>query len=144
MKSYHLRTHEYFGKEIEVAPIKSGTSGLCYKVKFSDPLPYYPDYETLVISSSTQGIDKLEKVNILVASSNTWQGIFSKRWPYSKSTPLSIDGIFSTEVTNIFMVDLEENVWKSRDGNSNFDECMDDRYMKDCKSIFDPRTYTNQ
>ena len=73
-----------------------------------------------------------------------WQGIFGKRWPYSKSTPLSIDGIFSTEVTNIFMVDLEENVWKSRDGNSNFNECMDDRYMKDCKSIFDPRIYTNQ
>ena len=113
-------------------------------MKFADPLPYYPDYETLVISSSTQGIDKLEKVNILVASSNTWQGIFGNRWPYSKNTPLSLDGIFSTEVTNIIMVDLEENVWKSRDGNSNFDECMDDRYMKDCKSIFDPRTYTNQ
>ena len=45
---------------------------------------------------------------------------------------------------SIFKVDLEENVWKSRQGNSNFDECMNDRYLKDCASIFDPRPNTYQ
>ena len=135
-----IGTHKYFGKEIEVASIQSATNGLCYKLKFSDPLPYYSIPLQLIISSSlTQGVDKLEKVHILVASNNTWQGIVGNRWPYSKNAPLSVDGTFSTEFMSIFKVDLEENVWKSREGNSNFDECMNDRYLKDCASIFDPR-----
>ena len=80
-----IGTHKYFGKEIEIASIQSATNGLCYKLKFSDPLPYYPTPLQLIISSSlTQGVDKLEKVHILVASNNTWQGIVGNRWPYSK------------------------------------------------------------
>ena len=113
-------------------------------MKFSDPLQLYHHGLHLIISSSTKGMDKLEKVRMLVASNNTWQGIVGDRWPYSKNAPLSIDGIFSTEIMSIFMVDLEENVWKSRVGNSNFDACMMDTYLKDCASIFDPRLYTNQ
>ena len=140
-----IGTHKYFGKEIEVASIQSATNGLCYKLKFSDPLPYYTIPLQLIISSSlTQGVDKLEKVHILVASNNTWQGIVGNRWPYSKKAPLSIKGTFSSEVISSFIVDLEENIWKSRNGSSDFDRCLNDRYLKDCASIFDPRPNTNQ
>ena len=141
---FEIGTHKYFGKEIDVAPIKSANSGLCYKLKFADPLPFYPASLNLIISSSTQGLDKLEKVHILVASNNTWQGIVGNRWPYSKKAPLSIKGTFSTEVISSFIVDLEENIWKSRNGSSDFDRCLNDRYLKDCASIFDPRPNTNQ
>ena len=38
-----------------------------------------------------------------------------------------------------FSVNFDENIWKYREGKSDFDECMNDQPMTECISIFDPR-----
>ena len=93
----------------------------------------------LVVSSSTSsGVDKLENLDFYIASDNTWQGVVIDDWPYSK-IPYVVRGAFSTETTTSIYVELEENIWKYREGISDFDECMNDQPMQNCKSIFDLR-----
>ena len=101
-------------------------------------LPRYQGTLTLVMSSSTSGVDKLENLLFYIASDNTWQGVIINDWPYS-NTPLLVKGVFSVETTSIISVDFDENIWKYREGMSDFDECMNDQPMKECISIFDPR-----
>ena len=101
-------------------------------------LPRYQGTLTLVMSSSTSSVDKLENLLFYIASDNTWQGVIINDWPYS-NTPLLVKGVFSTETTSSISVDLDENIWKYREGMSDFDECMSDQPIKECISIFDPR-----
>ena len=127
---------------IQVVPIRSASKGLCYKFDMTNPFPFYEDTLQMVISSSNLGIDKLDKVDLFIAAENTWQGTIGFGWPYSK-IPLSVSGDFSTEIVNVINVDIEENIWNYRDGNDNFDDCMNSLPMKKCASIFDPRPLKN-
>ena len=101
-------------------------------------LPRYQATLTLVMSSSSSGVDKLENLLFYIASDNTWQGVIINDWPYS-NTPLLVRGVFSTETTSSISINFDENIWKYREGMSDFDECMNDQPLKDCTSIFDPR-----
>ena len=79
---------------IELIPIRTIYRGLCYKLKLSNPLPsssiaLNPDYYMFHISSFIQGIDKLEKINLMIAENNTWQGIVGDKWPYSQGKEIS-------------------------------------------------------
>ena len=76
----------YFGKNgtIEIIPIRTTTQGLCYKLTISDP-----EYMNIFIGSSNHSIDKLEKINLMIAANNTWQGIVGYNWPYSKGLKIS-------------------------------------------------------
>ena len=105
------------------------------------PLPRYSGSLKLIISSSTSGVDKLERILFYIASDDTWQGVIINDWPYS-NTPLLVMGVFSTEITSLISVDLGQNIWKYRKGISDFNECMNTMYdqpMQECISIFDPR-----
>ena len=90
-----IGTHEYFGQKVEVLPVRTMMNGLCYKLEFLFPLSYETlKYVAMVMTSSNQlqDIDKLKKINLLIAANNTWQGIIHKNWPYSKKPPMmSID-----------------------------------------------------
>ena len=70
--------HKYDNEgKIEVIPVPTILRGLCYKIKFSKPLLYNPDwtsYRQLIVSSSVKGVDELKNIDILIASENTWQG----------------------------------------------------------------------
>ena len=105
-------------------------------------LPRYQESLQLFISSSASSVDKLENLLFFIASDNTWQGVVINDWPYSNTPPL-VRGVFSTETRSEISVDLDENMWKYREGVSDFDECMNDglndQPMKECVSIFDPR-----
>ena len=96
----------------------------------------------MVISSSNVGADKLNKVNLFIASENTWQGTIGYGWPYSK-IPFSASGAFSTEIVDVINVDLEENIWNYRNGKYNFEDCMNSLHMNKCASIFDSRPLKN-
>ena len=65
-------------------PVRTILRGLCYKLKLSNPLPLNPDYFTIYVSSSIQGVDKLEKIDLMIAANDTWQGIVGDSWPYNK------------------------------------------------------------
>ena len=77
---------DYLGKNgtLEVIPIRTMTKGLCYKLTPSNPLQM-----NFFIGSSIQGLDKLEKINLMIAANDTWQGIVAGRWPYSKGLKIS-------------------------------------------------------
>ena len=85
--------HEYGHLEgstrIEVIPIRTMLRGLCYKLKLSDPLPLNPDYFMFAVSSFSQGEDEMEKINLMIAANDTWQGIVGNSWPYSKGQKIS-------------------------------------------------------
>ena len=72
---------DFLGKNgtIEIIPIRTKTQGLCYKLTPSNPLHIY-----FFVGSSIQGLDKLEKINLMIAANDTWQGIVGNRWPYIK------------------------------------------------------------
>ena len=133
--------HLYNGSKIEVVPIRTMGNGLCYKFHMSNPFPFH-NLLQMVISSSNVGTDKLNKVDLFIASENTWQGTIGNGWPYSK-IPFSASGAFSTEIVNVINVDLEENIWNYRDGKYNFDDCMNSLHMNKCASIFDSRPLKN-
>ena len=50
----------------------------------------------MIISSSTSGVDKLERILFYIASDDTWQGVIMNKWPYS-NTPMLVSAVFSTE-----------------------------------------------
>ena len=77
---------DYFGNNgtIEIIPVRT-TQGLCYKLTPSEP----PGYMNIFIGSSSQSKDKLEKINLMIAANNTWQGIVGNKWPYSKGLKIS-------------------------------------------------------
>ena len=89
-------THNYVdyfhnNVKIETIPIRTIIRGLCYKLKLSKPSNYF----TFFIGSSIQSLDKLDKMNLMIAAENTWQGIVGDRWPYSKGLKIS-KGFFMT------------------------------------------------
>ena len=94
-------THEYFGQSIETTPIRT-TSGLCYKVE-SKATKF--EYETsflftiVDINGRKDQVDKLEKVNLYVVASNTWQGVIYGSWANTKN-PLNINGEFNDLLAN--------------------------------------------
>ena len=138
---FQIGEHNYDGTWIEVVPIRTMGYGLCYKFHLSNPFPLTNTLQ-LVIGSSNLGTDKLTKVDLFIAAENTWQGTIGYGWPYSK-IPLTAIGAFSTELVNTINVDLEENIWNYRDGQDNFDDCMNNLHMNKCASIFDPRPLKN-
>ena len=134
-----IGNNDFFNRKIKVTvtPVRTMMNGLCYKFKLPNSFPRWNGNLQLFVSSSiSSGVDKLEKLYFYIASDNTWQGVIMNSWPYSK-TPLFVSGVFSTETVSSIWVELDENVWKYREGISDFDECMD-RQSKQCISIFDP------
>ena len=150
--SYHLYKlkegiHNYSEEDIEIQPIQTVLQGLCYRLHFTNlllesNLPY-SNYLILYISTSLSGIDKLIKMNLFVVTSETWQGIIEKTWPYSKF-PLALSGKFQSKVLNLNYAYIEENDWKFLEGKNDFDECMGDNQPQNCVSIFDPRPCKNR
>ena len=57
----------------------------------------------IFIGSSIQSKDKLEKIHLMIAANNTWQGIVGYNWPYSKGLKIS-KGFFMTLKINIKIV----------------------------------------
>ena len=138
LKPLQIGTHDYFNTTIEVTPVRTLVNGMCYRFKMPHSIPSYQGSQRLLISSSTSGVDKLENVLVYIASDDTWQGVIINNWPYS-NTPLLVRGVLSTETRTEISVNFDENIWKYREGMSDFDECMNDQPMKECISIFDPR-----
>ena len=123
--------------KLMVTPVRTMMNGLCYKFKVPNSFPRWNGILQLIVGSSTSsGVDKLEKLYFYIASDNTWQGVIMNNWPYSK-LPLFVTGFFSTETISSIRVELDENVWKYREGISDFDECMNHQ-PKQCISILDP------
>ena len=102
-------------------------------------MPDPPDALILTIVNNGKGIDKLKKINILIASNNTWQGIIINGWPYSKA-PTLLEQKFIPNVYKMAYVHLEENLWKNRNGYTNFNKCIMDKDDGNCLSIFDIKT----
>ena len=136
--------HDYLGGgRVELMPIRTYLKGLCYKLKFLKPKSF--DMLSFFISSSiSNGTDKLEKVNVLIGTNNTWQGIIGNAWPYNKD-PLQVSGHLSTKSITTQQIFLKENIYISRIGEIDFDKCMNEyQDSQTCTSIFDPRQNTNQ
>ena len=140
-------THEYFGQSIETTPIRT-TSGLCYKVE-SKATKF--EYETsflftiVDINGRKDQVDKLEKVNLYVVASNTWQGVIYGSWANTKN-PLNINGEFNDLLANsinIYFVPIEVTEWTYMNGNGNYSQCLEEQepISKSCKSIFHPKSF---
>ena len=55
----------------------------------SKPMPLNPDNFLFFVSNFNQSEDKLEKINLMIAANDTWQGIIGDYWPYSKGQKIS-------------------------------------------------------
>ena len=140
-------THEYFGQSIETTPIRT-ISGLCYKVE-SKATKF--EYETsflftvVDINGGKDQVDKLEKINLYVVASNTWQGVIYGSWANTKN-PLTIIGDFNevfANLNNIYFVPIEVTEWAYMNGTGNYTQCLEERepISKSCKSIFHPKSF---
>ena len=128
--------NKFVDNTIKLTPVRTIYHGLCYKIQFSNSFPDFPEALTLIVLENTSGRDELKKINMLIASNNTWQGIIINNWPYNKAPPL-IEQKFIPNVMKMAYVHLEENVWKKRTGNENFKKCMENKVDNKCVSIFD-------
>ena len=66
---------------LEIIPVRTTTQGLCYKLTLSN---IHMNGFLFFIGSSIQSLDKLEKINLMIATNDTWQGIVGNKWPYTK------------------------------------------------------------
>ena len=90
----------------------------------------------LAISDLNGNIDRVKKVHLLIASENTWQGIVIPSWPYEKAPPI----ITSNSVLNTMtmaIIDLSENIFKNRNGDTDYMKCFNAKSDNKCTSIFD-------
>ena len=90
----------------------------------------------LRISDLNGNIDRLKKVHLFIASENTWQGIIINHWPYDQSPPI-ISLNFLQNSAAMALIDLSENVFKNREGDTNYTKCFNTKTDDNCTSIFD-------
>ena len=100
------------------------------------------EFFTLLMTNSLEGMDKLKGFRLMIASSNTWQGLIYGRWPYKKVPPIVTGNLASKLISNMD-IELEESVWNYSNGEDNFDHCMKENEKDHCKSIFDTSTLQN-
>ena len=68
-----------------VEPVRTIQLGLCFKLTVSDPISTdLSDSLILLISSYSQ---HLKKIQLVIASKNTWHGNIEQKWPYSNIPP---------------------------------------------------------
>ena len=89
--------------------------------------------------------DKLEKMNLYVVATNTWQGVIYGSWANTKN-PLNIIGDFNDVLANsinIYFVPIEVTEWAYRNSTGNFSQCLEEQepISKSCKSIFHPKSF---
>ena len=134
-------THNYFGNEINVLPITTIAKGLCYKLEFSKGTVPIKGNLKMEMSSLAQGIDKLQGFSLMIASINTWQGlVYGEK--YKKAIPI-VTADLASKLIALVDIKLEESIWNYRNGQDNFDVCIQGNVKNDCKSIFDTSTFQN-
>ena len=131
--------NHYYGRELELLPIRTTHRGLCYKLELLSDRSLKLD---LMVSSFSKANDRLKRVDLFIAAKNTWQGTINT-WPSSKVPPL-VTGELDTESYKLINIYLKENQWNWRTGISDFDNCMDDYNTTNCSSIFDPKSCEHQ
>ena len=131
--------NHYYGRELELLPIRTTHRGLCYKLELLSDRSLKLD---LMVSSFSKAKDRLKRVDLFIAAKNTWQGTINT-WPSSKVPPL-VTGELDTESYKLINIYLKENQWNWRTGISDFDNCMDDYNATNCLSIFDPKSCEHQ
>ena len=141
--------HEYFGQIIETTPIRT-TSGLCYKVESNARFEHETSFLFIVvdINGRKDQVDKLEKMNLYVVATNTWQGVIYGSWENTKN-PLNIIGDFTDVLANsmnMYFVPIEVTEWAYMNGNGNYSQCLEEQepISKSCKSIFHPKSFKFQ
>ena len=133
--------HDYFGvNKINVSYVRTFKNGLCYKLELENPFPFIK----LMVNSNLEGMDRLTKVNLMVAAKNTWQGIILNDWPYNQ-VPLKIGKELVSRYSNIYDIKLREQLWKNLEGYDEFDECINNLdFEQGCISMFEPQTHQNE
>ena len=133
--------HDYFGiNKINVSYVRTVKNGLCYKLELENPFPYIQ----IMVNSNLDGMDRLTKVNLMVAAKNTWQGIILNDWPYNQ-VPLKIGKDMVSRYANIYDIKLKEELWKNLEGYDEFDYCMNNLdFEQGCISMFAPQTHRNE
>ena len=130
-----------FAGKIYVEPVRTIQLGLCFKLTVSDPISTdLSDSLILLISSYSQ---HLKKIQLVIASKNTWHGAIEQKWPYS-NIPTVIAQSFLSESYPLITVMIEENHFIHQKGETDFDKCLMDQPISDCSSIFDPRPNQHQ
>ena len=73
--------HSYNGKEVEMVPIMTTHYGLCYKIQLYFPFENhakrknYIQFEIgITVPVKIENEDQIEKIKLLIAAENTWQG----------------------------------------------------------------------
>ena len=134
-------THDYFGNKINVLPITTIAKGLCYKLELSQGAIPIKGKLKMEMSSLVQGIDKLQGFSLMIASRNTWQGlVYGEK--YKKAIPI-VPADLASKLIALVDIKLEESIWDYRNGEDNFDVCIQENVKNDCKSIFDTSTFQN-
>ena len=146
-KLLRVGTHDYFGNTIGVLQIPTIRGGLCYKLELSkETIPTKVNnvdlFLTLMMTNLIKGTDNLKGFKLMIASSNTWQGLVYGKWPYKKVPPIATGTLAPKLISNVD-IELEESVWNYRKGEGNFDLCMKGYEKNHCKSIFDTSTFQN-
>ena len=134
----HLKTgtHNYSGNIINLTPIRTQLA-TCYKL---ESLSIFESITIGIIKISSA--DYLEKVHLLIAAENTWQGIVYGNWAKTKP-PLKVVGKFSSSSSNAYFIQLQDHVWTHLQGVGNYSRCIDENISSknECVSIFHPYSY---
>ena len=87
-----IGSHKYFGKTIDVQPVRTLYNGLCYKLELSDSsIPVsaedHNNFFGLFMKNLTN--DELTEFHLTFAAKDTWQGMINGKavWPYNKIPP---------------------------------------------------------
>ena len=61
---------------------------------------------------------------------------------YKKAIPI-VTANLASKLIAFAAIKLEESIWDYRNGEGNFDLCIQENVKNDCKSIFDASTFQN-
>ena len=104
--------NDFEGLKIEVVPIPTKFA-MCCKLKFSQE--FNSSYMLQVMQNSKDKIDKLQRISVLLATENTWQGtIIGNNWPYINK-PVEIKADFQQNISTQYRIQIQENLWKYRE-----------------------------
>ena len=124
---------------MNVSYVHTVKNGLCCKLELEHPFSSIQ----IEVASVPKGIDKLTKVNLMIAAKNTWQGIIFNDWPYNQ-VPLKIGKHMVSGYSNMYDIQLKEELWKNLEGHNEFDDCMKELdFEQGCISMFEPQTHQN-
>ena len=105
--------------------------GMCYVIESTEKVSPWVGMQVFIKDLNSENGDKLSKVNLFIASHETWYGIITSVWPYFELEKHS----FSFNTKLFWWMDMSVTSLSYQNGHTSVEDCLENWMLtnEDCK-----------